>query len=173
MVHGFETWDWHDLTFKAVAERAGVGERTVYRHFPTEQHLHDAVMEQLEHDAGITYEDVDLDNLSEVTARIFGSLQRFSVRSSTDIPDDPTFTTSDQRRRDAVHRAVVQANPQWSERQQQAAAGLLDVLWNIPTYERLVGSWGLSNADAIAAVTWLLDHVVSAMVSDQPPLPNP
>lgn len=44
LVHGFETWDWHDLTFKAVAERAGVGERTVYRHFPTEQHLHDAVM---------------------------------------------------------------------------------------------------------------------------------
>jgi hypothetical protein len=25
LVHGFETWSWGDLTFKAVAERAGVG----------------------------------------------------------------------------------------------------------------------------------------------------
>ena len=44
LVHDFDTWNWRDLTFKAVAERAGVGERTVYRHFPTERHLHDAVM---------------------------------------------------------------------------------------------------------------------------------
>ena len=44
LVHAFDTWNWRDLTFKAVAERAGVGERTVYRHFPTERHLHDAVM---------------------------------------------------------------------------------------------------------------------------------
>ena len=44
LVHGFASWDWQELTFRAVAERAGVGERTVYRHFPTERHLHDAVM---------------------------------------------------------------------------------------------------------------------------------
>ena len=67
LVHGFASWDWRDLTFKSVAGRAGVGERTVYRHFPTERHLHDAVMQRLDHDAGITYEDVDLANLAEVT----------------------------------------------------------------------------------------------------------
>ena len=51
-MHGYDTWDWRDLTFRSVAERAGVGERTVYRHFPTERHLHDAVMERLESEAG-------------------------------------------------------------------------------------------------------------------------
>ena len=64
LVHGFAGWDWQELTFRAVAERAGVGERTVYRHFPTERHLRDAVMTRLEQDAGITYEDVDLANLA-------------------------------------------------------------------------------------------------------------
>ena len=44
LVRGFKTWDWSDLTFRAVAERAGVGERTVYRHFPTERALHAAIM---------------------------------------------------------------------------------------------------------------------------------
>ena len=58
LVHGFETWNWGDLTFKAVAVRAGVGDRTVYRHFPTERHLQDAVMQRLESEAGVSYEDV-------------------------------------------------------------------------------------------------------------------
>ena len=68
LVHAFDTWNWRDLTFRSVAERAGVGERTVYRHFPTERHLHDAVMQRLESEAGISYENVDLGNLGEVTS---------------------------------------------------------------------------------------------------------
>ena len=66
LVHAFDSWNWRELTFRSVAERAGVGERTVYRHFPTERHLHDAVMQRLESEAGISYEDVDLGNLGEV-----------------------------------------------------------------------------------------------------------
>lgn len=171
LVHGFASWDWRDLTFKSVAGRAGVGERTVYRHFPTERHLHDAVMQRLHHDAGVTYEDVDLANLAEVTGRFFASLQRFSVGASTLALDDPTFVGVDRRRRDALLRAVTQAAPQWSPRQRHAAAGLLDVLWNLPSYERLVGAWGLSDDDATAALTWLLDKVVATIAADDPPLP--
>src|ERR1700694_2000406 len=73
LVHGFETWSLRDLTLKAVAERAGVGERTVYRHFPTERHLHAAVMQRLESGAGMSYEDGDLTNLAEGTAAGFAS----------------------------------------------------------------------------------------------------
>src|SRR3954452_22835604 len=68
LVHEFSSWDWDALTFRAVAERAGVGERTVYRHFPTERHLHDAVMARLEEEAGVTYEGLDLASLPEITA---------------------------------------------------------------------------------------------------------
>ena len=102
LVHAFDSWNWQELTFRAVAERAGVGERTVYRHFPTERHLHDAVMQRLESEAGISYEDVDLHNLGEVTARVFASLQRFAVRESVDTPRDPTFVGVDARRREAL-----------------------------------------------------------------------
>src|ERR1700754_3343408 len=142
LVRGFDSWNWRDLTFKAVAERAGVGERTVYRHFPTERHLHDAVMQRLEAEAGISYEDVDLDNLGEVTGRVFASLQRFSVRGSVDTPRDPTFVSVDARRRDALLRAVAASAPKWSDAEQRVTAGLLDVLWNLPTFVRLVGVWG-------------------------------
>ena len=169
LVHGFETWSWRDLTFKAVAERAGVGERTVYRHFPTERHLHDAVMQRLESEAGISYEDVDLTNLAEVTAAVFASLQRFSVRQSLETPTDPTFAGVDHRRRDALLRAVQTSTPGWTDNQRRVAAGLLDVLWNLPSYERLVGVWGIDGDDATGAIGWLMAKVVQAIEDDNPP----
>jgi AcrR family transcriptional regulator len=169
LVHGFETWSWRDLTFKAVAERAGVGERTVYRHFPTEQHLHDAVMQRLESEAGISYEDVDLTNLPDVTARVFASLQRFSVRESVPTPRDAAFVSSDQRRREALLRAVSGASPHRPEQEQRTMAGLLDVLWSPASYERLVGVWGLDGADATRAIEWLMARVVEAIEDDDPP----
>jgi AcrR family transcriptional regulator len=169
LVHGFETWNWRDLTFKAVAERAGVGERTVYRHFPTERHLHDAVMQRLESEAGVSYEDVNLTNLADMTSRVFGSLQRFSVRESIPTPHDPAFVSSDQRRRDALLRAVSQAAPANSATHQRMIAGLLDVLWSPASYERLVGLWGLNGADATGAIEWLMATVVAAIDADGPP----
>jgi AcrR family transcriptional regulator len=169
LVHAFDTWNWRDLTFKAVAERAGVGERTVYRHFPTERHLHDAVMLRLESEAGVSYEDVDLTNIGEVSTRVFASLQRFSVRKSVETPQDPTFVGVDVRRRDALMRTVSASAPGWSDAQQRVAAGLLDVLWNVPSYERLVGVWGIDGHEATDAITWLMAKVVAAIEEDDPP----
>ncbi len=169
LVHAFDSWNWRDLTFKAVAERAGVGERTVYRHFPTERHLHDAVMQRLESEAGVSYEDVDLTNIGDVTARVFASLKRFSVRGSAEAPQDPTFVGVDARRRDALIRAVSVSAPGWSTAQQHAAAALLDVLWNVPSYERLVGVWGIDGDDATRAIGWLMAKVVAAIEDDTPP----
>jgi AcrR family transcriptional regulator len=169
LVHAFDTWNWRELTFRSVAQRAGVGERTVYRHFPTERHLHDAVMARLESEAGISYENVDLGNLGEVTARVFASLQRFAVRDSVDTPRHPTFVGVDARRRDALARAVAAAAPDWSEPEQRVTAGLLDVLWNLPAYERLVGVWGVDGPKATGAVNWLMAKVIEAIEENAPP----
>ncbi|MBX7430898.1 TetR/AcrR family transcriptional regulator [Mycobacterium sp. Y57] len=169
LAHEFDSWDWRGLTFRAVAQRAGVGERTVYRHFPTERLLHDAVMERLEQDAGIAYEDVDLTNLDRVTGRVFASLHRFSVRGSVNDPHDPTFATVDQRRREALRRSVLTAAPQWSDTERRMAAGLLDVLWNVPAYERMVGAWGLDGPAATRAITWLMAKIVDAIEQGEPP----
>src|SRR3954468_5487491 len=153
LVHGFDSWNWRDLTFRAVAELAGVGERTVYRHFPTERHLHDAVMQRLEQEAGITYEDVTLDNLGAVTAKVFSSRRSFAVGERVSAPESPTFVAVDQRRRDALERAVAASTTRWSDRERAMTAALLDVLWNLPSYERLVGVWNLTADEATRALT--------------------
>ena len=173
LVHELPTWDWRGVTFRAVAERAGVGERTVYRYFPTERRLRDAVMQRLEEEAGVTYEGVTLDDLPAVTARVFASLHSFAVQHA-DIPpiDDPTFEAADERRRVALRQAVATAAPGWSKAQQETAAASLDVLWNLPSYERLVGAWQFDGDRATETLTWLIARVVAAVDADDPP-PKP
>jgi AcrR family transcriptional regulator len=169
LVHELPSWDWRGLTFRAVAERAGVGERTVYRHFPTERQLHDAVMRRLEREAGVDYEAVELATVAEVTARIMRSLERFAVGSTVAEPDDPTFRAVDVRRHQALLRAMGEAAPGWSEPQREAAAAVLDVLWNPPSYERLVSSWRFDPDRATAALSWVIGLVVEAVESGQAP----
>jgi hypothetical protein len=93
------------------------------------------------------------------------------VRHTWRAPSDPTFVGVDKRRRSALMRSVSEAAPGWSDEQQRATAGLLDALWNLPTYERLVGAWGLTGPDATNAVTWLMDKVLAAIADDRPPGP--
>jgi AcrR family transcriptional regulator len=169
LARAVRSWDWDELTFRAVAERAGVSERTVYRHFPSERHLHDAVMRRLEDDAGISYADVGLTDVPEATARVFASLHRFAAEQSLQGPSDLTFVGADQRRRDALIRAVAVCAPHWSGDQRTAIAALLDVLWSPLTYERLIRSWKLDDTRAIAAVQWLITKLVDAVDKDQPP----
>ncbi len=167
LVREFTTWDWDELTFRAVSERAEVSERTVYRHFPTERHLHDAIMGRLEDQAGIAYEHVELDNFAEVTARLFASLGRFAIKDSIGAPHGAAFVGAEAKRHDALDRAVVA--PQLSDAQRRALAGLLDVLWSPPTYERLVGSWNLDKSEAVEAVQWLIAKVIAAVENNEAP----
>ena len=83
LVRGFDSWDWSGLTFRSVAQRAGVGERTVYRHFPNERGLRDAIMARLGEEAGVDYERLTLAEVGEVAGRMFRSLGAFAVSVRT------------------------------------------------------------------------------------------
>lgn len=172
LVHEFDSWHWDALTFRAVAERAGVGERTVYRHFPTERHLHDSVMARLEEEAGVTYEGLDLAALPEIATRVFSSRRSFAARGIVEA-SDPLFVEVDQRRREALLIAVTDATPGWSETERSTIAALLDVVWSMPAYERLVGAWDLDGDDATDAITWLMSLLTDAIGGDtRPPSPR-
>ena len=167
LVREFAGWDWHGLTFRALAERAGVSERTVYRHFATERELRDAVMRHLEEEAGVSYEGLVLDELADVTALVFSARGSFAV--SPAVVADPTFVAEDQLRRDSLRDAVAAVASDWSGIERDQVAGVLDVLWSVPSFERLVTHWGLGSEDATDAITWALDLVVAAIRAGTPP----
>ena len=161
--------DWSAMTFQAVAQGAGVSKRTVFRHFATERELHDAVMQRFQERAGVSYEHVDLDSVAAVARRVFEALSNFAVSSWSVEPDDPTFTAMDRARGDALRGAVAAAAPDWSVEQRALAAGVLDVLWSPPAYERLVAHWGASASNAMKAIEWAIGLVVHSIQSGQPP----
>jgi AcrR family transcriptional regulator len=169
LVRELTSWDWGQLTFRAVADRAGVSERTVYRNFPTERQLHDAVMARLEDEAGIDYEDVELDTVADVTGRVFASLHRFAAEESFGVPSGQSVAGADERRQAALLRAVTDRAPYLTDGQRRTVAGLLDVLWNTPSYERLVRGWKLDDTAAIGAIQWLIVKIVEAVDTNEVP----
>ncbi|MCI3276799.1 TetR/AcrR family transcriptional regulator [Streptomyces cylindrosporus] len=174
LVHGFPVWDWRELTFRAVAEAAGVGERTVYRHFPTERALHGAVMRRLEEEAGVSYDGVGLDDIAGITERSFATLSSFAVpRFSAPDPEEPSLAAQDQRRRDALLGALAPHTADWSEEQRQMAAAILDVLWNVPSYERLMSKWGFDGARSTRAITWAMNLLTEAIREGHRPEEGP
>jgi AcrR family transcriptional regulator len=161
-------WDWRELTFRAVAARAEVGERTVYRHFASEQELHRAVMERLEVEAGVVYEGIGLEDVADVMARVFASRLRFSAQP-VEGASTGAFADEDHRRRDALLAAVAERAPDLSPAEREVAAGMLDVIWGISTLERLTTSWGLDVGGASGAAGWVIDLIVEALSSGRRP----
>ena len=74
---------------------------------------------------------------------------------------------AEAKRHEALDGAVVA--PQLPDAERRALAGLLDVLWSPPTYERLVGAWNLDQGKAVEAVQWLIAKVVAAVENNEAP----
>jgi AcrR family transcriptional regulator len=166
LLHGFPIWNWRALTVRAVAERAGVNERTVYRHFPTERDLRDAVLDRMRAEAGVDLERLDVDRVQEVATRIFEYVSNFPLEPRT--PRDPTVGAANARQRDALLAAVTQAADDWPAEDRVVAAALLDVLWSPVSFERLVGDWGIDPKDAIAGISWAIGLLQRALGEGPP-----
>ena len=161
LLHGSPIRDWRALTVRAVAERAGVNERTVYRHFVNERALRDAVMYRLEEEAGIDLVGLRLESIADAAARIFAHVSSYPLKPRP--PLDPTLTEASQRQRKALLGAVAARTAGWPEADRVVAAAMFDVLWSVATYERLVVDWQLDREQAIRGITWVIRLVEEAV----------
>jgi AcrR family transcriptional regulator len=153
--------DWHALTVRAVAERAGVNERTVYRHFANERGLRDAVMHRMEEQAGIDLSALSLAGIADVAGRIFASVATHPLPPRP--PLDPTLSEASERQRAALLRAVGPHTEGWTDADRSVAAAMFDVLWGVAPYERLVGDWDLGPEQAVAGITWVIGLIEDAV----------
>ena len=78
-------------------------------------------------------------------------------------PPDPTVLAANQRQREALLSAVAAAAGTSSPADPTIAAAMLDVLWSVVSYERLVAEWGLDPEDAIRGLTWVIGLVEDAI----------
>jgi AcrR family transcriptional regulator len=172
LLHDHAVWNWQALTVRGVARRAGVNERTVYRHFANERQLREAVLGRLQEQAGVDLEGLALEDLQAVTARIFEYVSSFPLEARTHL--DATLTAASRRQREALLAAVAPHTRKWPRADPTLAAAMLDVLWSVASYERLVADWKLDPEEAIRGVTWVMGLVQDAIREGRrPPRPEP
>ena len=162
VLHGYPIWNWGALTVRAVAARAGVNERTVYRYFANERELRDAVMQRLSEEA------VDVPDL---TARMLEYASSFPLEPRT--ARDPTVAATNERQRAALLEALDPWTDGWSKVDRVIAAAVLDVLWSVVSYERLVTDWELGPKEAIRGITWAIGLVDAAIRGGNAPGSTP
>jgi AcrR family transcriptional regulator len=167
LLHHESVRDWKKLTVRAVAEKAGVNERTVYRYFGNERGLRDALLQRNEEDAGIDLHGMQLGDISKVTTKLLGHISQYPRDPMP--PLVPTLVDAMQRQRAALINAVESNAKQWSREDQLVAAAMLDVLWSVASYERLVGNWQLDHELAVRGITWVLGLLEQAINDDHNP----
>ena len=60
---------------------------------------------------------------------------------------------------------------EWPDIDRATAAAMLDVLWSVVSYERLVTDWELDPKEAIRGVTWVIGLVEDAIRHGRRPEP--
>jgi AcrR family transcriptional regulator len=161
LVHGFQSWDWKNLTARAVGERAGVSERTVQRYFPSERALRDAVLQGLVEESGVDLNNLNLSGFDDVVINMFNYLSSFAVEP--DLSVDPSQTKMDERRKEALFEAVVDATPNWSREERQMVAAILDMLWQPSTHDRFRQAWDLDDERFTRVTRWFTALIQSAL----------
>jgi AcrR family transcriptional regulator len=163
--------DWRAVTIRGVAERAGVNERTVFRHFGDERALRDAVMHRLEEQSGIDLEHLGIDEIAAATTRMLEQVASYPRREPPAL--DPTLADASRRLHEAFLRAVDGAAEGWAAPDRALAAAMFDVLWALSSYERLVTEWQLDHEDAVRGITWVMGLLEAAVTEGPPPRPRP
>jgi hypothetical protein len=118
-------------------------------------------MGRLEEEAGVEVEGLRLEDVAAVTARIFEYVSSFPIAPRTSR--DPTVAAANQRQREALLAAVAASTAEWSSVDRALAASMLDVLWGVVSYERLVVDWDLDPKDAIRGIRWVIGLVEDAI----------
>lgn len=154
-----------ELSFARLAERAGVSEATVYRHFPSKPELLDAFARRAARRFDLT---PDLaDDLAAVPARVADLFAYFRenralLLAAQKAPDMAEYARAVRKDRGArVLALVVKRYPSLPPDQQRSAAAVLHMTLSATHWLWLVDACGLTDADAVAAARWALASLVA------------
>jgi AcrR family transcriptional regulator len=160
LLHRTTIRDWKKLTVRAVAERAGVNERTVYRYFGSERGLRDAVLRHNEQEAGINLAGMQLEDIATVATQIFDHVSQYPRDPRPVLV--PTLVDANLRQREALLGAIA-TRPKRRHDADRTVAAMFDVLWSVGTYERLVVDWDIDHERAKKGITWVIGLVEEAV----------
>jgi AcrR family transcriptional regulator len=148
-----------DINHDRVAERAGIGRRTVYRYFPDRESLMQSVWERVTGLAGpsVTFPRSEEEMLSSLPA-IYEGFDRIAPLATVirSTPQGRAVRMSERKRRTESYRAAAaDATQDLNEEDQLLATAMLQVLHTTPWLE-MRDHWGLTGAQMAKACGWAM-----------------
>jgi AcrR family transcriptional regulator len=162
-VAGFAPWA-AELPFDKVAERARVSERTVYRHFPTQRDLFQAVTAHIIARSGWDPDKLTSENLGPRTAHAFtyyGTL----VESGEHQPErqPPEMKALRAERIAAMERIVMPLTEGIDPDLARGICAVIAGLGRVHFFRAMHEQWGLSGAEAGRAVEWAISTLLNEL----------
>ncbi|MFN7135011.1 MAG: TetR/AcrR family transcriptional regulator [Myxococcales bacterium] len=158
------------LSVAQIAERAGVSEPTIYRHFGSREQLYSELDEHIRDQIGLPVMETELDGLPHVAAKLFRQFQvnapllRAALRSG--IARD-IRAQAKPKRHQKVREALARYTPHLPAPEADALAGVYRVLVSWEAWDRLTGELGVEPELAGEAVAWALTALNARLQEDR------
>jgi AcrR family transcriptional regulator len=162
-----------ELTYAAVAARAGVQERTVYRHFPTKAGLEAAVWSWIT--GTLTHTTFEASTVDELVAAMRTSFGGFDAGAPLIVSMLRSSQGLEVRRRQQparqamFERCVDVALPGAAPDVRRRAAAALQVLYSATAWEQLRNFWDMEATEAADVIELAIRSMLAGLQRDDRP----
>jgi AcrR family transcriptional regulator len=162
-----------EIAIRDIARRAGVAERTVYRHFPDRRGLHEAVTERFREEDGPTMGDADdLDDLADLIGDVYATFEASPRETAAAVllNADPRRLAEETAERSTqwVER-TARSLPELDERQCLGVAAITRTLGSSQMWLRLREEFGMEGDESAALVEWAIRALLAEVRSGNVP----
>jgi len=167
-----------EATTKAIAQAAGVSERTVYRHFPDRHALLEGLSERIIRLAEPTILDADpasVDDLANLAVALMRGLdeQPTLARAEALLNADPRrFTAATRSHSDQFHTIIAAALPDLDERDRLRVTAAIRCLLSSQAWLRMREEYGIPGSESGPVVAWVIGAVFNEIERGNPPPPR-
>jgi len=155
-----------EITTREIAERAGVSQPTVYRHFPDRNALLEGLGDRIVVIAAAYRGDdglATLDDLAVQAVRPLALTEAHAVEATAEavLNADPRRLSRGSRARSAeLLHVVADSLPDYDERDHVRIAALLRNLYSVQTWHRMREEFGIPGDESGPIVAWAMETLV-------------
>jgi AcrR family transcriptional regulator len=154
-----------EISTRAIAQRAGVSQPTVYRHFPDRQALLEGLSDRilsLGVSAGRRFPET-LDDIAAHAARDFEFPEQNPAAATAEAilnADPRRLSRASRARSDQLLQLVARELPEYDERDHVRITALLRSLYSIQAWLRMREEFGIPGTESAPILAWALDTLV-------------